>query len=171
MQLYIEESLEPPTRSDLSKFENIHPNIWTQYNEAIASWFCTSHSIRKERTVLIRIKEILIFLEGKHLRYLDPSYRSIGSLLTKAYLSATKNANFSYQESSPGIQYKKTYGEQIKVDYCLDLNSSGQVFPILDESCIISLNSQNDSFKLPTLASNYSQAIVWINHKLQLLKM
>jgi len=169
MQLYIEESLEPPSKSDLSNIENI--NVWSEYIEAISSWFCTSNSIRKERTVMIRINEIVIFFEGVNLRYLDPSFRSIGSLLTKAYLYAKKNASFSYQVSSPGIFYKKANDESIKGTYLVDLNSKETGFPTLDESSIISFNSENHGFIVPTLASNYSQAVVWINYKLQLLKM
>lgn len=169
MQLYIEEYTEPPSRSDLSKSTDVLSNVWTPYIEAISSWFCTSHSIRKERSVLVKIDEILIYFEGKNIRYLDPSYRSIGSLLANAYVAAKTKSRLLYQESSPGIFYKQVSSETIQVDYLITLDSKGEGFPTLHDSSIISFNSQNHSFKLPTLASNYSQAVVWINHQLQLV--
>lgn len=70
----------------------------------INSSFLLSHGIRKDvRVYLVLQNQVLLRLEGKKLRHLNPDERSTGALIQKALKKRLEVGNEKEIESTPGI--------------------------------------------------------------------
>lgn len=106
MILYLECQDNPLTKQDLSDPNSLEPSKWVNIIETIGAWFCFSNGLRKNRDIIIKTDKFIYKFIGNELRYLGPSFRSIGSLLANANLTALKHSSNIFKEATPGIYVK-----------------------------------------------------------------
>ena len=103
-------------------------------------------------------------MEGQRIRYLDPSFRSIASLIWKAYLIGQQLPPRHQKESSPGINVD-TYEQSesyVKPIYHLEYSDNRQKQP--REVNTLLLNKLGGSTALVVPATTPSQGIVWFHY-------
>ncbi|MDH5401654.1 MAG: hypothetical protein OEZ01_04035 [Candidatus Heimdallarchaeota archaeon] len=132
MDLVIKVTTPPPSKKEWIEPDPETRRNWTSIFETIVNWFCLSNSIRTNHNLDIRFPDFTIRFEGKKLRYLAPPFRSVASLVFKAYNIATTHLGKYPIKSTPGITIisNPQIESYEQPRYCIELNKSNTDYKI-----------------------------------------
>ncbi|MCY3411468.1 MAG: hypothetical protein INQ03_07545 [Candidatus Heimdallarchaeota archaeon] len=160
LTLYIEESSPPPIKKSWHSKNAQDRAPWNSIFESITTFFCDSHTFRKDFRCVININGIFIDLQGDVLRYLAPNMRSIASLIDKAYKKGMELQEGQRSASTPGIWVTRIEPELPDKRYSLVLGEKSA--NIIEYPAVIIQKSGYPLLSIP--GHTLSQGLVWLKY-------